>query len=461
LRLAAALAVVLAAAALLTLPSARSGTSGEAAIRLALTAGTGRIDLPAGIVEISAEIEIPAGAHDLEIRGAGSGTTLRASDHFCGRAIFGCERASRVRFTGFTIDGNRSVLERRGGLPGFSTPFARFTVGSGILAIDAVSLRISSVRFVNVPGFAILVSRAHDVWIEGVRIEDSGSRTAAGRNNATGGILLEEGTRDFTVTQCDLRNVRGNGIWTHSLGTAPQNTNGRIAANHFARIGRDAIQVGHGARILVDENIGSEIGYPLEDVDIEHGATPVAIDTAGNTEHTVYARNRFEEVNGKCIDLDGFHDGELRRNACTNRFGANHYPFGNQGIVFNNSNPAMRSENIELVENELDGTLFSGIFVIGERHHIARNHLRRINLAHCDGNTAKFGCNYAPDQPDLLRSGIYLAARAERTAPSRGNIIEDNEISGFGMSAYCVAAGTGVSLAANTISRNTCKDDME
>lgn len=453
------MAVLLAAVALLLLPSAHPGTSGEAAIRRALTAGSVAIDLPAGVVEISGELVIPAGAHDLYIRGARAGTTLRAADHFHGRAIFRCEQARRVRFSGFTIDGNRSALERRGGLPGFSTPFARLTVGSGILAIDAASLRISGVRFVNIPGFAVLVSRSRDVWIKDVRIEDSGSRTAAGRNNTTGGILLEEGTRDFTVTHCDLRNVRGNGIWTHSLGTAPQNTGGRIAANRFYRIGRDAIQVGHGARIVVEDNTGSAIGYPLENVDIEHAATPVAIDTAGNTEHSTYVRNRFEEVNGKCIDLDGFHDGEVRGNACINRSGADHYPYGNQGIVFNNSHPAMRSERIELVENELDGTLYSGVFVIGEGHHIARNHLRRINLAHCGGNTAQPGCSYALGQPGLLRSGIYLAGGAEHPAAARANLIEDNEISGYGMSAHCIAAAPGVALEANAILRNQCRDD--
>ena len=96
---------------------------------------------------------------------------------------------------------------------------------------------------------------------------------------------------------------------------------------------------------------------------------------------------------------------------------------------------------------------------IGSYHHIAHNRLRRINLAHCDGKTAKFGCGYAPDQPGLLRSGIYLASRGERPAPTRANAIEDNEISGFGISANCIIAAPGVSLAVNTIARNACKDD--
>ncbi len=454
-----------AVAALLTAAGAIVGrrppveTTAEAAIRRALRAGTGTVELPAGVTEVREEIAIPPGAHDLEIRGAASGSTLRAADHFEGRAIFRCERATRVRFLNFAIDGNRYAPERPRGLPGFSTPFAYFTGENGILAVSVAALQISNVRFTNVSGFAVLISCSRDVLIDAVHVVDSGSRTPGGQNNATGGILLEEGTRNFAVTHCDMRTVRGNGIWTHSLATAPRNAGGLIASNHFERIGRDAIEVGHAVHVRVEDNTGIEIGYPLEDVDMEHRATPVAIDTAGDTSHSEYARNQFSEVNGKCLDLDGFHDGVVRGNVCVNRFGPEHYPFGNLGIVFNNSDPAMTSQGIELVDNTLDGTLFGGIFVIGQRHRIAHNHLHRINLAHCGASTANVGCNYLPDQPDLLRSGIYLASRGEHPAPARANIIEANEISGFGISAHCIVAAPGVVLAANTISRNTCKDD--
>jgi len=450
-------AALLIAACTLVWREAPAETTAEAAIRRALRTGTS-IELPAGVTEIQAEIDIPPGTTDLEIRGAVSGSTLRASDRFHGSAVFRCDHVARVRFLNFFIDGNRAVLEHRSGLPGFSTPFARFTKGNGILAVGAVSLKIWNVQFANVPGFAILASRSRDVSIDGVRIVDSGARILAGHNNATGGILLEEGTREFTVTHCDLRNVRGNGIWTYSLATAPQNRNGLIASNHFERIGRDAIQVGHGAGVRVEDNTGTEIGYPLVDVDMGHLATPVAIDTAGDTTNSEYTRNQFSEVNGKCLDLDGFHDGKVRGNVCVNRYGPEHYPYGNLGIVFNNSDPAMISEGIDLEDNTLDGTLFSGIFVIGERHHIAHNHLRRINLAHCDGRMAAFGCNYAPDRPGLLRSGIYLAGGGEHPSPARANVIEENAISGFGMAANCIAAAPGVAITANTLARNTCTD---
>jgi len=455
LRLAAAAVAAILIACALLVPS--PPPTSEAALRRALLSGTGVVELPAGVLDLSMELLIGPRAHDLEVRGAPSGTTLRASRRFRGRAVILCDSASRIRFAGFTIDGNRTALEHPSGLPPFNRSFAEFTAGNGILAVHVTSLSVSGVRFLGVPGFAILASQSRDVSVDRVEIEDSGSRNAAGRNNATGGILLEEGTENFRVTNCTLRNVRGNGIWTHSLYTSPRNRGGRIADNHLERIARDAIQVGHATLVQVENNTGRLIGFPPELVDVEGRGMPVAIDTAGNTDHSAYQGNRFEEINGKCIDLDGFHEGEVLANACVNRGAPGEYPYGHYGIVMNNSNPDMQSEGVRIVENEIDGALFGGIFVIGSRNRISRNRLRRLNLAHCPRNTAS--CRYAPDQPDLLRSGIYLGAGAERPAPAHANVIEENDITGFGMSAHCIAAAPGVSLASNTIARNSCKDD--
>ena len=44
------------------------------------------------------------------------------------------------------------------------------------------------------------------------------------------------------------------------------------------------MQVGHATAVRVERNEGAEIGYPEEDVDVEGGGVPVAIDTAGNVE---------------------------------------------------------------------------------------------------------------------------------------------------------------------------------
>ena len=426
--------------------------------RQRLARGTGVVRLPAGIVEIDSPLEITEGARDMTITGAPSGTTLRAASTFRGAALIHIHSGANIRLSGFTIEGNRTALARPAGLPPSDTPFSRFTGSNGILAEDVRGLRISEVRLANVAGFAVLVARSSGVVIERVLIEDSGSTNRNGRNNTTGGILLEEGTEGFQVLGCALKNVQGNGIWTHSLYTSPRNRDGRIADNTFEDIGRDAIQVGHATSVRVENNTGLRVGYPFAVVDVEGGGIPVAIDTAGDVDKTVYSRNRFEEVNGKCIDLDGFHHGEVRDNTCINPGSADNYPHGHYCIVFNNSNPDMQSEEVVVSGNIIDGAKFGGIFVIGSLNRITGNTLRRLNLAQCNESGTKYGCLYYPEEPDMLRSGIYLGKGAARPAPARDNVVESNQVSGFGMNRWCVTAAPGVSLAANRVKGNQCSD---
>jgi parallel beta-helix repeat protein len=430
--------------------------SRESLVREGLARGTGTVQLPEGVMEISSELVIPAGAHDIVLAGSSSGSVIRASAAFRGSALVHVKGGANIRLAGFSLDGNRAALAKPAGLAPSDVPFCRFTTNNGILAQDVQGLSVSAVRLTNIAGHAILVARSQGVKIENVQVEESGSKNAKGRNNTTGGILIEEGTSGFEILGCTLRNVLGNGIWTHSLYTSPRNREGRIAGNTLEGIGRDALQVGHATEVRVENNSGRQIGYPPEAVDIENGAIPVAIDTAGNVDKSVYAGNRFEEVNGKCIDLDGFHHGEVRGNNCTNRGGAGDYPHGHYGIVFNNSNPDMRSEGVTISGNTLDGVKFGGIFIIGSRNRITGNVLRNLNLARCNESGAKYGCLYYSKEPDLLRSGIYLGRGAARPAPAQDNIVEANQVSGYGMAQHCVAAAPGVSLAANRVERNRC-----
>jgi hypothetical protein len=329
-----------------------------------------------------------------------------------------------------TIDGNREATEVRQGLPAWNQPFIGFTRGNGIVIDGRHHITIRNVTFRNIAGFAILVARSHHITIDHVRVERSGSRDATGRNNTTGGILFEEGTTDFQVTNCEFREVRGNGVWTHSLYTSPRNARGLIANNRFDMIGRDAIQVGHATEVQVLDNIGWRIGYPLAGVD----ATPVAVDTAGNVDRSIYAGNRFATIEGKCIDLDGFHDGEVRGNACVNLTG--------YGIVMNNTNPDMQSSHIRIVDNLIESAGFGGVFVIGHDNLVAGSRLLDLNRSH---------------QGDpLLSTGIYLGDGAERPAPARNNVIEDNVINGFRMEAHCIGRAPAIHPDWNTVRRNIC-----
>jgi hypothetical protein len=259
------------------------------------------IQLPAGVIEVRAAMLLGS---DVEVYGSPRGTVLRMSAPFPDAALVDC--GDNVYLHDVTIDGNRDTLETRQGLPPWNQPFTGFTRGNGVALEGRHGVTIGNVRFRNMAGFAILVSRSRDVTIDQVRVESSGSRNSAGRNNTTGGILLEEGTTDFRVTRCELTGIRGNGIWTHSLYTSPRNARGVFEGNRFDTIGRDALQVGHATGIRVLDNSGARIGFPKPDVDVEAQAIPVALDTAGNVDHSLYAGNRFRQIEGKCIDLDGF-----------------------------------------------------------------------------------------------------------------------------------------------------------
>lgn len=344
-----------------------------------------------------------------------------------------------------TVDGRNWIHEPQG-LPSWNHPFLGFTGGNGIVVQGRRKVTIRNVTIRNVSGFAILVSGSRQITIDHVRIENSGSLDRAGHNNTTGGILFEEGTTDFRVTRCELRNVRGNGVWTHSLYTSPRNARGTFEGNRFDTIGRDALQAGHATGMRIVDNVAFHIGYPKAATD----ATPVAVDTAGNVDRSVYSGNRFRDVNGKCFDLDGFHDGEVRGNACVNLTG--------YGIVMNNSNPDMQSANVRIVDNLIDGAAYGGVFVIGTNNVVAHNRLLNLNTARCNEGSL---CYYAPGEPDMLRSGIYLGKGAERPAPARNNVIEDNRITGYGMRDRCVGRSPAIEPGWNTVRNNTCEGPLQ
>jgi hypothetical protein len=414
------------------------------------------IRLPPGEIEISSELTLAPGAHDIEIDGAGS--RLKAADNFKGRAILVLDGTQRVKLHDLLIDGNREKLARPLEMAPPENAFRVWYPNNGILANNVTGLEAANLWFSNVVNFPILISQSSKIRITGVSIENSGSKNARGRNNLSGGILLEEGTSDFQVENSRFRGILGNGLWTHSNFRAPRQRDGRFANNQFHTIGRDALQLGHASHVRIELNSGANIGYPVEIVDVENLGTPVALDTAGNVDHSEYMGNTFEEINGQCINLDGFHDGVVRLNRCINRKTAADYPFGSFGMAMNNAHPDTHSNNIEILDNDIDGAKFGGLFMIGSGHRVIRNRFVNLNLAGCNESAPKMPCVYKADEPEMLESGIYLGAGASRLEPARGNIIRDNHISGHKMKSRCITLGPKVSRASNTIQSNNCSD---
>jgi hypothetical protein len=428
----------------------------ENALRSEFHRITGSIILPPGVTELHTPLQFARGAHDILLQGDPSGSVLRLARDFQGRAAIVGVSVANIRLEKFHIAGARAGLMSNLYLPPSNVPFADYYGSNGIVFTASQSISIVGVSLQNIATFPVLISGCRWVTLEGIQIKDSGTLNAQGRSNTTGGILLEEGTTDFSVKHCHIENICGNGIWTHSNYNSPRNRDGIIANNEIWGSPRDLIQVGHATRVQVLDNRGGRVGFPTGEADLPGGATPVALDSSGDTSESLYSGNQFEDVDGQCIDLDGFHDGRVVNNSCVNRKPPSAYPLSHVGIVFGNSNPAMRPQGVVVSGNLIQGFGYGGVYLIGEHQEITGNRFIDVNRNHCSGDFSVAICNYAHEEPDMLRSGIYLAAHSARPVETRGNRIWGNYISGFGMDRWCVTAGPGVGLDLNTIGDNTC-----
>ncbi len=428
-------------------------------VRNALKSQPPVIDLPAGEVHLDRPLVIPKGTVSLQLRGDSSGSTLVLDPGFKGTAAIEAEGVSNVTLSGFTVRGNRDKLQSQWYLPLKEAAFADYYTDNGIVIRKSNGITIRDVAFSKIRAFPIIVNATAKATIDAVTIEDCGTLNPGGHNNTTGGILIEEGSSGFEVRKANINRVAGNAIWTHSYARSPRQANGLITENIIAGVGRDAIQVGHATNVRVEKNHGSLIGFPPEYIDFAGLGTPVAIDTAGNVDHTLYVNNNFEDVNGQCIDLDGFHDGEVSGNRCINNSASAATLAGlHFGIMFGNHDPGMTSSNVTVSGNVLQGFAYGAIFLIGDHHLIEDNRFVNMNLARCGSEPTPAKCLAMADQPDALRSGIYLSDDGGRPAKTRGNVIRGNSIEGFGIEQHCITAKRGVDLKANMIAGNTCEN---
>lgn len=424
-------------------------------VQALLDKGTGVVNLPAGTIELNTELRVPPSAHDLEIVGQPT-TVIRASREFQGRALLTISDAKGIRIRGVQFDGNRTELDRRIDRPPAGTAYAQHFTSNGILLTNTSNVHISDSSFREMLAFAILGNAVKKIKIEKVRIEDSGSRNANNKNNTTGGILLEEGTDDFEVVDCEIRKITGNGIWTHSYPGSPRNYRGLIARNTIESLARHAIQVGHANKVRVENNRGRYIGYPASEVEQKGTDSPAGVATSGKVDESVLTKNRFEDVNGRCFDLDGFHDGEVSENVCINRGKPEDYEHGNFALMLNNTYPEMESQLVTIRDNTFDGTKLSGMFIIGKSHKITGNKMLNINKARCNEGGERFRCPQVNGEPNFFQSGIFLAARADRASPAEDVLIENNEIRGHKMATRCILTSPIVLAAKQQIGKNTC-----
>jgi len=392
-----AISLLLLALPLLLLTVEAQEPNSEAHLRTLLQTKTGTVTLPSGTIEISREIVLSPDAHDLDIKG--SNTILKASTAFRGRSLLSLGAGKNIKIHDLILDGNRAAFPQRVPAPQSSAMLSRVIANNGIVAENVAGLEIFRLDAKEFAGFPILIVGGSHARIHDVRLTDSGSLDVAGHNNGTGGLVLEEGATDFEVSNALFGKVRGNGIWIRSTGATA--SKGRITANEFEVLARSAIEMSHASDVTISGNTGHMIGFPGEEVLIAGTVLPAAIVTNGAVDRATIQGNTFDEIAGRCLSLDGLTNSEIATNVCG------------------------------------DG-LFNAMLLRGSANRVTGNRFTGMNTAR-------------RDQPESLRTGIYLAGGAS------GNTVTGNEIRGYGMAQHCVDGPQGV-VAANTVKNNVCVD---
>ena len=287
-RLLTRMGIILSALTLLAL-SAFAADTPETILRKALTAKTGTVMLPAGVIEISREVTIPADAHDLLVRA--KGTTLKASAAFRGRALLYIAGGLNIRVEDLALDGSRDAVGRMASLPPSGTMYARVVANNGIVAEGVTGLEIARVKARNIAGFAVLVNGGLGAKLSEIEVTDSGGYNPQHRNNGAGGIALEEGLADFDVRRCLIGGIRGSAITLRNV------KRGVIQENELNVLARDAVTADHVTSVIIRNNRSREIGYPTSDFD----GSAVCFRLTASSDNTVEANTCTETLLGAII----------------------------------------------------------------------------------------------------------------------------------------------------------------
>jgi len=243
----------------LALASLSAAEVPEAQLRQALQTKTGSVTLPAGEITLTRELVLPPDAHDLDIKG--SGTTIKASDAFRGRALLVLTAGRNIRIHDLMLDGNRDAVGRMLMLPAAGTMYSRVLPNNGIMAESVMGLELFGIKANHISTFAVLVNASHNVKLHDIEVSDSGGFNPQRRNNATGGLALEEGSSDFEIRHCRFGGLRGTGVTLRSV------ERGSVIDNEFAVMARDGIRVTDSKTVMIANNVVRQIGFPTEEVD--------------------------------------------------------------------------------------------------------------------------------------------------------------------------------------------------
>jgi len=301
----------------------------------AAPADGGVVRLRAGTWEIGHPVVIPASKRNLRIIGAGA--VLKRAAAVAEVLDIASEGTT---LEDLVIDGAQTsttklVYRDRDPMDPLLANGSSIRIEPGAKHITLRGLEIRRTQ-----GYAVLsdarAADVEDVTIDSGTIRDSVEytdvSTAAEKSDARetgygswgGGVHFQAGTtahvKALRIMNSHFENIYGHAIWGHSNFVENLSEDVEVAGNTFRDIGLDAVQFGCVRDGLVERNHIRRIGYvagaPKYRWADGQNYCGVGIDTAGWSSRCKYRGNTILNVNGPCIDLDGFSDGEVSNNTC-------------------------------------------------------------------------------------------------------------------------------------------------
>jgi hypothetical protein len=461
-----------------------------------------------GVYGVAASLHVSQ--EDLVIEGAGDETVLQRTGSVGGGEGLLHVQASGITLRSFLMDGQVGIpqglpyRDPAGGPSVLGAPIhgdpmhaallhnSSITIKAAVPNANVTDITIEDITIQRSGGYAILMDARYGgiryVTLRRLHLRDNqphvfGKPADLRYGSWTGGIHYQNDGRDLdfarhalvalTIEDSLFERISGHAIWGHGYGFDTLNEEITIRRNRFVDIGMDAVLVANARRAVVEDNHFHRIGYvasppgtaprpawyPGTRDDGADNVPAVGIDTSGLVTDSVYQRNTMWNVNGHCIDLDGFTRGKVLANTMrvsgredawnyvndrVPEFGGHRLGNFTKGINLSNTSAHEPTERVEIAGNRMVNL---GGFAIAlndsQRCLVQDNHIRH------------YGQIYAP----IILSNSLRSPRERHE--SRENVIRDNYIH-FYLEAACITEaddlGGGLSPVAgpNYVFDNTC-----
>lgn len=285
-------------------------------------------------------VQFPTGELNIMLQGDGASTLItRGANMPTNKGVFDLSASRKVTFADFDFDGGVTTpTQLNYSVTGYDPMYSGLLSNTSFwLHGDCSDISFDNVAIRHTGGYAALLDartgNITDVTFERCLFENNRPHTfglTTGDLNYgswTGGIHYQSDGYLYAVENLKVSRNRfsrntGNCVWGHLYSLTRLHRNIAVDDNVLTDCGLDGILMGGVMGGSASGNQFRRVGY----ITLTDSDTPVpkylanryavGLDTAGLVKGVNYDNNTFVSINGGCLDLDGFAQGNVTNNNC-------------------------------------------------------------------------------------------------------------------------------------------------